>query len=158
MGVLIRRNTVWAPPLMFFLEFPETFQNSYVKEQFYVHAVGTLEETDGLVKYFMRSALSLAIHDICKYKTFLLLSRCSIWSSDTKNIQNCIIVIFHLHLTKPYFEPMGYNVGSHLLFHNWYKTITVFISCFQERYKDVWVCMCVTEKDFTYAENRLHHR
>ena len=101
-----------------FLEFPETFQNSYVKEQFYVHAVGTLEETDGLVKYFMRSALSLAIHDICKYKTFLLLSRCSIWSSDTKNIQNCIIVIFHLHLTKPYFEPMGYNVGSHLLFHN----------------------------------------
>ena len=156
--MLIRGNTVWAPPLMFFLEFPETFQNSYVKEQFYVHAVGTLEETDGLLKDLMRSALSLVINDICKYKTFLLLSRCSIWSSDTKNIQNCIIVIFHLCLTKPYFEPTGYNVGSHLLFHNWYKTITVFISCFQERYKDVCVCMCVTEKYFTYAENILHHR
>ena len=43
-----------------FLEFPETFQNSYVKEQFYVHAVGTLEETDGLLKDLMRSALKLS--------------------------------------------------------------------------------------------------
>ena len=34
----------------FFLEFPEKFQNSYVKEQSYFHATGTLEETDWLLK------------------------------------------------------------------------------------------------------------
>ena len=50
-----------------FLEFPETFQNSYVKEQFYVHAVGTLEETDGLLKDLIRNDLSLVIHNNCKF-------------------------------------------------------------------------------------------
>ena len=48
----------------------------------YVHAVGTLEETDGLLKDLIRSALSLVIHKICKFKTFLLLLSCSILSSD----------------------------------------------------------------------------
>ena len=153
MGVLIR-----ALPLMFFVELSKNFQNSCVKEQLYIHTVGTPEETDGLLIDLIKSALSLVIHNVCKFKTFLLLLRCSIWSSDSKNIQNCIVVIFHLCLTKPYFKPTGYNVGLHLLFHNWCKTITVFISCFLERYKDVCMCMCVTEKGFTYAENRLHHR
>ena len=143
---------------MFFLGFPKNFQSSYVKEQLYVHAVDTLEETDGLLKDLLKSALSLVIHKIFKFKTILLLLRCSIWSSDTKNIPNCIIVIFHLCLTKPSFERTGYNVGSHLLFHNWCKTITVFIPCFQERHKNVFECMCVSEKDFTYAENKLHQR
>ena len=82
---------------MFFLEFPQNFQNSYVKEQLYVHAVGTLEETDGLLKDLIRSALKFS----------------NTW-----------------RLTKPYFKPTGYNVGLHVLFHNWCKTITVFISCF----------------------------
>ena len=44
---------------MFFLEFLENFQNSYVKEQSYFHAVGTPKEMDGLIKDLMRSALSL---------------------------------------------------------------------------------------------------
>ena len=155
--MLIRGSTVWAPPLMFFLRFSENFKNSCVKEQLYVHIVGTLEETDGLLKYLLKSALSLVIHKISKFKTFLLLLRCPIWSFDTKNIQNCIFVISHLmHLTKP----LDYNVGSHLPFHNWCKTITVFISCFQESYKDVCVCMCVWERQpgFTYAGNKLYHR
>ena len=97
---------------------------------------------------YLKSALSLAIHNVSKLKTFLLLPRCSIWSSDTKNIQNCIIVIFHLCLTTPSFELTGYNVGSHLLFHNWRKTIAVFIPCFQERYRDV--CVCVWERKISY--------
>ena len=58
--MLIRENTVWAPPLNFFLEFPQNFQNSYVKEQLYVHAVGTLEETDGLLKVLIKSALKFS--------------------------------------------------------------------------------------------------
>ena len=128
MGVLIR-----ALPLMFFMELSKNFQNSCVKEQLYIHTVGTPEETDGLLIDLIKSALSLVIHNVCKFKTFLLLLRCSIWSSDTKNIQNCIIVISHLCLTKPSFEPTGYNVASHLLFHNWCKTIAVFIPYFQEK-------------------------
>ena len=55
---------------MFFLEFPANFQNSYVKEQSYFHVVGTLEETDGLLKDLIRSAFSLVIHNICKFKIF----------------------------------------------------------------------------------------
>ena len=35
---------------MFFLEFPKIFWNTYVKEQSNFHAVGTLEETDALLK------------------------------------------------------------------------------------------------------------
>ena len=46
---------------MFFLELFENFQNSYVKEQSYFHAVGTLKETDGLLKNSLRSVLSLVI-------------------------------------------------------------------------------------------------
>ena len=55
---------------MFFLEFPENFQKTYVKEQLYVHEVDTLEVTDGLLKDLIRSALSLVIPNICKFKTF----------------------------------------------------------------------------------------
>ena len=55
---------------MFFLEFPEKFQNSYVKEQSYFYAVDTLEETDGLLKDLIWSTWSLVIHNICKFKTF----------------------------------------------------------------------------------------
>ena len=33
-----------------FLRFPKKFQNSYVKEQSFFHAVGTPEETDGYSK------------------------------------------------------------------------------------------------------------
>ena len=60
---------------MFFLEFFENFQNSYVKGQSFFRAVGTIEERDGLLKNLIRSALSLVTHDICKFKTFY--SRCS---------------------------------------------------------------------------------
>ena len=72
---------------MFFLEFLENFQNTYVKEQSYFHVVGALEEMDRLLKDLIRSALSLEIHNICKFKPFELLLRCSIWSSDTKKHQ-----------------------------------------------------------------------
>ena len=131
---------------MFFLGFPKNFQCSCVKEQLYVYAVDTLEETDGLLKDLLRSALSLVIHKIFKFKTILLLLRCSIWSSDTKNIPNCIIVIFHLCLTKPSFERTSYNVGSHLLFHNWCKTITVFILFPRKTQKCIWVYVCERER------------
>ena len=50
---------------MFFLEFPKN-----VMEQLYSHTVGTLEETDELLKGLIRSALSLVIHTISKFKTF----------------------------------------------------------------------------------------
>ena len=49
---------------MFFLEFLENIQNNYVKKQPYFHAVNTLEETDGLLRDLIRSALSLLIHII----------------------------------------------------------------------------------------------
>ena len=52
---------------MFFLEFLENFQNTYVKEQSYFHVVGALEEMDRLLKDLIRSALSLEIHNICKF-------------------------------------------------------------------------------------------
>ena len=68
--MFIRGNTVPALPLMFFLEFPENFQKTYVKEQLYVHEVGTVEVTDGLLKDLISSALSLVIPNICKFKTF----------------------------------------------------------------------------------------
>ena len=131
---------------MFFLGFPKNFQSSCVKEQLYVHAVDTLEETDGLLKDLLWIALSLVIHKIFKFKTFLLLLRCSTWSSDTKNIPNCIIVIFHLCLTKPSFEPTGYDVGSHFLFHNWCKTINCFYSLLPRKIqKCIWVYVCERE-------------
>ena len=41
---------------MFFLEFLENFQNTYVKEQSYFHVVGALEEMDRLLKDLIRSA------------------------------------------------------------------------------------------------------
>ena len=67
---LIRANRVRALSQMFFLEFPKNFQNSYVKEQLHFHAVGALEEKDGLLKDLMRSLCSLVLHKICKFKTF----------------------------------------------------------------------------------------
>ena len=51
---------------MFLLEFSENFQNGYVQEHSYFHAVGTLEEMDALLKDLIRSALSLVVHNICK--------------------------------------------------------------------------------------------
>ena len=53
-----------------FLEFLEHFQNSYIKEQSYSHAVGTLNKMDGLFRDLLRSALSLVTHNICIFKTF----------------------------------------------------------------------------------------
>ena len=50
---------------MFFLEFPQN-----VKEQSNIHAVGTLKETNGLLQDLVRSALSLVIHNICRFETF----------------------------------------------------------------------------------------
>ena len=63
--------------------FLENFQNSFVKEQLNIHAVGTFEETDGLLKDLIRSGWSLVMHKICKFKTFYFLMRCYICSSDT---------------------------------------------------------------------------
>ena len=56
---------------MSFLELYGNFQNSYVKEQSHFHAVGTLEETNGLLKDSIRSALSLVIYNICKFYLFI---------------------------------------------------------------------------------------
>ena len=53
-----------------FLGISENFQNSNKKEQSYFHAVGTVEETDGLLKDLIRSALSSVIHNIYKFKRF----------------------------------------------------------------------------------------
>ena len=50
-----------------FLGISQKFQTSYVKEQWYFHAVGTLEETDVLLKNLLSA---LVIHNICKFKTF----------------------------------------------------------------------------------------
>ena len=55
---------------MFFGNFLKNFHNSYVKEQSHFCVVGTLEETDGLLKDLMGSALNLVIHKIWKFKTF----------------------------------------------------------------------------------------
>ena len=41
---------VWALWRMLFLDFPQNFQNNYVKEQSYFHVAGTLEEMHGLIK------------------------------------------------------------------------------------------------------------
>ena len=102
----------------------QNIPSSYVKEQSYVHAVGTLKEMDGSLKDIKTSALSLVIYNICRFKPFQLLVRCSIWSSDIKIIQNCIIIIFHLMcLSNPSSELAVCNVASDLLFHNWCKTI-----------------------------------
>ena len=54
----------------FSLIFPKNVQDNYIKEQLYFPAVGTIKETDGLLKDLIRSALSLVIHSICKFKTF----------------------------------------------------------------------------------------
>ena len=59
-----------------FSEFLEDFQNSYVKQQSCFHAVGALKEMDGLLKDLIGSALSLEVHNICKFKPFKLLVRC----------------------------------------------------------------------------------
>ena len=108
---LIRENMVWVLSRMFFLKFPKNFQNSYVKKQSNFHAVGTLKETNGLLKDLI-SALSLVIHNICKFKTFQLFLRCSIWTSDTKKTSKTVLPIFST-----------YDVGWHLLFQNWCKAI-----------------------------------
>ena len=55
---------------MFFLEFSKNSQNCYVKEQSHFHAVGTLRETDGLLKDSIRSALDLVIHKTYKFKKY----------------------------------------------------------------------------------------
>ena len=53
-----------------FLRVFRNFSNSYVKEQSDVHAVGTLKETDGLLKDLIKSVLSLLVYNICKFKMF----------------------------------------------------------------------------------------
>ena len=58
------------------LNFLENFQNSFVNEQSHFHAVGTFEETDGLLKDLISSALSLVIYKICKFKTFYFVLTC----------------------------------------------------------------------------------
>ena len=56
--------------------------------------MGTLEETDKLLKDLIRSALSLVIYNICKFKTFQLLLKCLIWSSDTKKTSKTVLWLF----------------------------------------------------------------
>ena len=54
-------------------DFIKNFQNTYNKKQSHFHAVGTLEETDGLLGLLndlIRSALNLVMHYICKFKYF----------------------------------------------------------------------------------------
>ena len=53
----------------FLRDFNKTFK-TIVKEQSHFRAVFTLEETDALLKALIRSALSLAIYNNCKFKTF----------------------------------------------------------------------------------------
>ena len=94
---------------MFSLEFSPKFQNNYVKEQLYFHAVGTVEEIDELLKDLIRSVLNLLIHNLLIFppEVFDLV----------KNIQNCIIVIFHLMCLTTHpssmesFQPASYSVG-----------------------------------------------
>ena len=81
---------------MFSLEFLENFQNSFVKEQSHFHAVGALKEMDGLLKDLIRSALSLECFKFsCQVKSFELLLRCSIWSSDTKITSKIVLSLFY---------------------------------------------------------------
>ena len=100
----------------FFLEFFENFQNSYVKGQSCFHAVGTLEETDGLLKDLIKSALSLVINNICKFKTFWFFQRCLISSSGTKKTFKIVLLYYQS------IQPACYNVGWHF-FHNLYKAV-----------------------------------
>ena len=51
------------------------FRTALLKESNF-HAVGTSNETDGLLKDLIRSAGSLVIHKICKFKTLYFLMRC----------------------------------------------------------------------------------
>ena len=98
-----------------FLEIFQKFLEQLCRRAIVCSYSGYSRRNGWVTQTLLKSALSSAIHKISKFKTFLLLLRCPIWSFDTKNIQNCIIVIFHLmHLTKP----SGYNVSSHLPFHN----------------------------------------
>ena len=53
---------------MFFLGFLEKIQYKYVKEQSYFHAVGTLEEMNGLLKDLIECALSLVIITLANLK------------------------------------------------------------------------------------------
>ena len=78
-----------------FLVFIENFKNRYVKEQSYFYAVGAHKEIDGLLKYLKRSALSLEIHNSCKFKPFELFLRCSTWSSDTKMTSKIVLSLFY---------------------------------------------------------------
>ena len=99
----------------------------------YFHAVGTIEETDGLLKNLIRSPFTSSWG--VRFEVFWY------W----KTIQNCIIVIFHLKcLTNSFFEPAGYNVGWHLLFHNWCRTIKwPFLFPVAKNATKMCVCVCV---------------
>ena len=122
---------------MFFSEFPKNFQNSCVKEQLYVvcSCSGYSRRNGWVLKDLIRSALSLVIHKICKFKTFLLLLRCSVWSSDTKNIQNCITVIFHLMCLTNHLSSQRVITLVHIFF---------FITDVKlQRCVCVCVCVCV---------------
>ena len=71
------------------------------------------------------NALSLVIHNICKFKNFqhLLEFRFGLLIQK-KNIQNYIIIVFHLmYLTNSSLHPEGFNIGSQLLFYDRCKNI-----------------------------------
>ena len=53
-----------------FLGISQKFSEQHFKEQSYFYAVDTLEETDGLLKDLLGSALDLLIHNICKFELF----------------------------------------------------------------------------------------
>ena len=131
---------MWALSWVFSLEFPQKFQNSFVQEQSY--EVSTLKEMDELLKDLIRSALR-AFKGICKF--FQLLLKVQFGPLILKNILDCIIIIFHLCLTNPSFQPAGYNVGWCLLFHIWCKTIKwPFLFPVSKNAKMcVCVCLCV---------------
>ena len=50
--------------------FFKNFQNSYVKKQSHFHAVGTVQEADGLLEDLISSALNLVIHKK-RFRSFL---------------------------------------------------------------------------------------
>ena len=75
----------------------------------------------------------MVIHNICKFKTFQLFLRCSIWTSDTKKTCKTVLPIFST-----------YDVGWHLLFQNWCKAIKwMFLFPVSKNASEMCVCVFV---------------
>ena len=75
----------------------------------------------------------MVIHNICKFKTFQLFLRCSIWTSDTKKTCKTVLPIFST-----------YDVGWHLLFQNWCKAIKwIFLFPVSKNASEMCVCVFV---------------